>query len=739
MDGATISSRSGAPSPRLFLFVLAVWAVATLYFGGDLGRMADDYAMLRRDPVSGALHLPATFTAERPFFIRPVYFLTYTNLITLAYGNEWCVHVLMALVHGLAGFLLYAVLRRANVGVLAASAAGLLFLVVPQCHESVFWMAALGYDAALSAFLVLALVALRRPSHGLLSLWLPFVLAFHVACWNEAAAAAIPALPFLFLAARPADQPLGRGARLALKVTGACLAAVGLYLLLYFATVPAGERGSPQTLISPGELWPRLVQVARDVRRTSLGSGGRELVLGGLLQASQELRSARGVITLGLLGITGAFFAASWAAARPLAASSAPGRAPPRLGWLALFGAGVVLLAFVPNVVLRTQPLGSRLWTLPSGGFALLAGCGLEALLRAAARRGRRWPAGVLGAAVAACAVTLAACMVGLQALYRENSRLDRSVPEQLAARIPEPPPGTLFVLLEARAQAGHTGQPRFDRGLPSAWHHHYGIGPLTREVFARDDIDVTPLNPMRGLELADLDPATFTAPSRIVVDGALRTPKGWCVPWKQTVPFVIGASGEVTLVRRVWIEDPAGRDLEVAETRVPRSAPAMPSFVLPARYSGRTRLLSGWRLGGRAGTGAAVPLRSGRAFGLERPVLELGSTGPAGLTAPLEACPTPSVLVFRIALAGETPPEGTARLTCGWESGPEPPLAQLELAFAELSGQGRWTPFLVALPPLATERPIRLQVTCDGAGGSQALLLTPGERAFPELQPRRP
>lgn len=734
MYATAVRDRSWAATLALFAFPLVLWGVATLFFGGDLGRMADDYWMLRRDPVSGALRLPATYTEERPFFIRAVYFLVCHNLITIGYGHEWIVHALMAVVHGLVALLLFAVLRRANVGTLAATGAALLFLVVPLCHQSVFWMAAMGNDASLAAYLLLALVMLRRSYRGAASPWLPFVLAFSVPCWNEQGAAAIPALAFLCLAARPADQPLERVVRRTALFTSVCTGAVALYLALLLGTAPSGVRGSPLSITSAVELWPRARQIAYSAWRWTGSWWGRDLAVGGLIRASEELRTARGGIALGLLGITGAAFAARWAAASRPPEASATTRGACRLRWLTLYGVSVVLLAFVPIVVIRTQPLESRLWTVPAAGFAIVAASGFEALLRAAAGRGRRWVAGALGTAIATCGVALAGSMVGLQGLYRDNTSLDRGVPEQLAALVPDPEPGTVFVPLEARVRSGRTGRPNFDRALTLAWYQHYAISPLTREVFARDDIDITPMNPWVGLELSHVTPETFVVPCRIEVDGAVQTREGKArVPWSQTVPFVIDGRGRVTLVRRVWVERANGRDVEISETRVPRDVPASPSFVLPARDSGRSRPLVGWRRGGWATTSDVVAIQSGRACGLERPVLGLGPGGiPARLAARLEASSAPSLLVFRIALAGEPPSAGAAHVRCSWESEPERPLAQLDLSFADLSEQGRWAPFVVDLRSLAAERPICLEVSCDPADRSGSVLVTPGVRLFP-------
>ncbi|HEX6886342.1 MAG TPA: hypothetical protein VF530_23405 [Planctomycetota bacterium] len=727
MNTTAVRAPSRAASIALLSFPLVLWAVATLFLGGDLGRAADDYAVLQRDPVTGVLDLPTTQAGDRPLFFRPVYFFVYYNLVTLCYGREWVVHVLMALVHGSVALLLYAVLRRTHVGVLAAAGGALLFLVVPQCHESVFWMAAMGNDASLAAFLVLALFVLRHALGAAVSPWLLFLLAFNVPCWNEQAAAAIPALPLLCLAARPSDQQFAGVARRAAQGTGVCLVGLALYLVLLAGTTPAGQRGSAGSFISATELLPRLAQVAHELARWSVGWWGSDVLTGGLIRASEELHSARAVIALGLLAFTGVLFAARWASPGTPgsgAATTADGR---RLRWLALFGTSVVLLALAPVVALPRQPLGSRLCTVPAAGLAILTASSCAPLLRESRSRAMRRVSGLVGAALVAGTVLLAASMVGLQGLYRDSARLDRSVVEQLAAVVPHPAPGTTFVLLDVRARAGRTGRQTFDR--PSAWFYHYSMVPLTREVFARQDIGATSLNPWLGLDLRELTAETFVVPFALAVEGAVSSPGGMTrIPWQQTVPFVIDERGRVALVRRVWIERAGGDDVVIADTRVPPGATAMSSFVVEERDTGRAVPLAGWRAD--LGHGP-VPLARRRAFGLERPVLELGTElSPARLGVGIAGAPLPSRLVFRVAGADDLQPPGGLSVRCTWESEPGTALAQLELSFADLREGGRWVPLVIELGPLAAERRLWLEVACEHPA---SVLVTPGVRLFPD------
>lgn len=733
---AAVRTHAWAAHFPLLLFPLALWWVATLFFGGDVGRLSDDYEMLRRDPVTGVLDLPAVQTPDRPYFIRPVFLFVAHNLITIFHGHEWVVHAFMAGVHGLVALLLYSVLRRARVGTLAATSAALLFLVLPQNHEAVFWMSAMGSEAALATFLILALVVVRQESRGLASLGLPFVLAFSVPCWNEQAAAAVPALPLLFLAVRRADQPFRPLLRHALVITGVCMAGVGLYLALLIGTTPAGQRGSASSLISAAELLPRWGESISSSWNWTAGQLGRDVVIGGLIRASRELDSVRAAVALALLVVGGVLFALRWA--RPRDAEGPPAASAPRLVWLALFGLFAALLTLLPAAVIREQPLFSRLYAVHVAGLALVAGSAFACLERARGSRSGRWVAGTAGAAVAVGTSVLAFSMIGLQGLFRDTARFDRSIPEQLAALMPGPERGTVFVPLDARAWAGDTGRKLFDGAIPLALFHEYAIGPLTREVFRRPDLDVVPFNTWRGLRLSGFTADTLVVPCP-VSDGVAGKFRRTRIPWSRTVPFVIDEDGDVELVRRVWIERPNGRDLAIAETRVPAGVAAEPTFVIATPDGPLARTLDGWRRCAPGGGGELVPTVAARAFGLTRPVLQLGAAGvPARVAVELAAHPAPSHLVFRIASPDDAPPASEMVVRCRFESEPGESdgtlLAQRVFSCADLYATGRWMPFVVDVGRLDAPRTLCLEIAPGPDGGGETLLVTPGLRCPREL-----
>lgn len=102
------------PGPRAllpWLFPLALWALATLALGGDLGRYFDDYATTMRDPVTGEVNLRAPFE-HFPFFWRPLHWLYVYHSLTWFHDCLRIPHLLDPLSHGLASILLYTLLRR---------------------------------------------------------------------------------------------------------------------------------------------------------------------------------------------------------------------------------------------------------------------------------------------------------------------------------------------------------------------------------------------------------------------------------------------------------------------------------------------------------------------------------------------------------------------------------------------------------------------------------------------------
>ena len=733
MNIAPARGRSPAWTITLALFPLALWLAATMYFGGDVGRWADDYQMLRRNPETGALALPATQLPERPYFMRPVYFFVCHNLITISFGHEWVVHALMAVLHGLVALQLYRVLRRGGAGSLAATAGAVLFMVAPQCHESVFWMAALGNDASLAAYLALALAMLHvvgrpGPLKPAALAWL-FVLAFNVPCWNEQAAAAIPALLLLCLAARRDGDPFWQTARRASLATLVCLAAFAAYTTLVIVTTPSGQRGSASSIISAAEVLPRAREIGGAAWSWVGGPHGRDIITGGLIRASQELRTTRGMIMLSLLAITGVAFAARWFARPDDEASGEVEHQPRRMIWLTLFGLCVIVCSLAPIVAVRIQIIESRLCTVPAAGLGVLLACAIDALRRAVAPGARRWTLGAAGAVVAAGAATLAVSMIGLQGLYRDSTRLDRSVVEQLQALMPDPEGGTVFVPLDARAWAGRTGRPAFDRALLPAWSMFWAIGPLTREVFGRSDLGATFFNPWAGLELGPFTADEFRVPGVVPFEGAIFIPEGSTrVPWRQAVPFVIDERGSVTPVRSVWVERPAGDDLFIVPDRVPRDMPALSSFVIVPREAGGAVPLTGWRRGPWAPASELAPVGRRRALGADRPAMEfkLGEA-PQRVSVGLPALPVASRLVFRVAPA-EPIADGAVRVRCFWESEPGTTLSEVELPASEPGGRGRWMPLVVELGPLPAERPICLEVSRH-PGAAASVFITPGLR----------
>lgn len=731
------SPNGSAPAPvfrGVLGFALVLWIVSTLCYAGDLGRWADDYSMARVDPVTGELRLPATQLPERPFFMRPVYFFVAHNLITIFYGREQVVHILMALAHGAAALLLFRVLRRAGLGARGAGAGAMVFMVAPCCHQSVFWMAAMGNDASLIAFLALALFAMRA-AHSPPRPWTLLAaaaLAFNIPCWNEQAAAAMPALPLLCLAARGPQQRAGVTLRRALVITAACGVGAALYVLCMVATTPPGERGSAASIIPLHEALPRYFEIACEARSWMFGRRAADLLLGGLI-------NARNAVEPFSLGVVGALLVAGSAAlvrawTRPSELEPMDARpATPRPLWLAAFGASVAALSLLPVAAIRAQHIESRLCTVPVAGLAIVLAGAVDAMLASACRRKSRLAPALVATPLALACALGAAAMAGMQMQYRQRDRTDSAMVNALVQCTPGLPGGTVLVPLVPAPWAAATGRHHFDTSLTGATAMPWAISSLVRQTFRRADLMATPFNPWAGLELRNISSDSFEVgcfmPDPTLARGADgRT----TIPWARSAPFVLDENDEPVFVRRLWFEDVEGDDTLVARTGVPAGARALSSFVM-ARPGGPPALpLVGWRRDGWGLEYPIEPVETLSRLGISRPVMCLeAAPDPARLVVGMPASPTRSRIVFRVVpadMCAGAPGPTNVRVRCFWTSEPNSTLGEFASTLADLGGQGRWAPVAAELGELDAERPICLEVSADVP---VRLIVTPGARVF--------
>jgi hypothetical protein len=140
---------------------LALWLIATAWFGFDIGKFSDDWAISLRTPETDAYQWPASPFIRWHYFWRPAHLLTVYGLATAFWHHDWVNHAISALAHLGVGVLLYRFLRVVGIGSVAARCAMCVFLVVPVSVGAVLWLAALGSVVGVGWLLWIAMVCVR--------------------------------------------------------------------------------------------------------------------------------------------------------------------------------------------------------------------------------------------------------------------------------------------------------------------------------------------------------------------------------------------------------------------------------------------------------------------------------------------------------------------------------------------------------------------------------------------------
>jgi hypothetical protein len=246
-------SRAPGYHPRVprrlaaLLFPLALWFLATFFLLGDLGKYNDDWFYLLRDPTTGDIQ--SLYLDRELQFWRPLYRLAVPSLMTLLWHAVWLNHLISAAAHGALALLLWRLLLTLRVPRAGAAIASLFFLVWPSYFEAVLWLCSLPTILSL-ILVVLAWLLQVRATRVKLGAWtLPviFLLFFASACFNEQAASALAALPFLSLAAAPADRPRRSVFLRSLVPTAFAAASLLLYVAIHHSLglrPPATDRAS---------------------------------------------------------------------------------------------------------------------------------------------------------------------------------------------------------------------------------------------------------------------------------------------------------------------------------------------------------------------------------------------------------------------------------------------------------------------------------------------------------------
>ncbi len=496
------------PRPRFRvlsgLFPAAVFAAATFFLLGDLGKWTDDWYYIQRDPATGAIE---GLYLQKPIHVfRPLFRATISTLQTLLWRDDWANHLISATAHGLAALLLWRLLLSMGFTRLASGVGALFFALYPVHFEVIFWPGALPTTLGLSVALAGLMLGLRHARRRAGWWAVPGVgaFAFASASFNEQPALILAALPFLALATRPDGEPARRVFVRALAPAGAA----GLALIIYVAIhrllrLPKPAIGHDAMMVPPDEMWRAFKTVLYWGRgRYLLHDFSRPATVVG----AAELR-ANPVATLVFGGLALAGLV-PWLTHhvrrgddRTLQHSTA--RRPPPFGILpcaarpprvpAVLGAAltIFLVTWAPIVVFAYW-LMPRVAYAPAVATALLVALGLDVASRHTARRPRLAAGCRLGITVAAACISacFALMLIGVQSMFRERARRDLAEVAALRAMIPDPDPGSVFVPLQVQEPPVRPAARGFHPWFQGAMNNWWSARWIVRFQYRRADLD---------------------------------------------------------------------------------------------------------------------------------------------------------------------------------------------------------------------------------------------------------
>ncbi len=734
-----------------WLFPVLLWLVSTLYLGGRIGKITDDWCFNQRSPVDGSLRNGFDPWLNFHYFWRPLHIAMLSLVGTFAPDSDRGVHVFVAAMHGLACVGLWWFVRRFTRSQVAAAVAAVLFMVVPLHSEVVLWFSTT--STAIGLLLCFGAMALAdrfsRVSCGeggwlkLAALW---VVAFAVPCFYEQSAAPLAALPLVCVAAG-AGMSRRERVRRAVIATAVAGSACAVYIVLFRLTAPGYMRGAGATVVPVTRLGARFVEVLHGLWNNLLGVRAHEFVLGSATLGWRTVATPAGAVIGSLVAAAGVLWAV-WAGRGNRRTSPAHASG----WWLAAIGVVVFVAGFLPVYAIQGQRIEPRTLYVPLAGAAMVLGALVDAL--ASRQSARMAVAGVLVPVAMAAAV----CMVGFQRLYQLRSREDRREVEALQRLIPDPPPGAMFVPLRTSAAGASTGYRLFDRARHGALDVWWSSTPLVQHGYRRDDIFAAASNPWGPAPYDSADMERVRWLGKKDMPGTDEEGNVW-IEWKTAVPIVVEREprSRVRLVDTIEVEMPDGRDLAVHPPLVVEAVRAKRE-IAPASYRltgpepGPDMIpLAGWTFA----DGKSVPFkdmwiwteRTARGSvnrGRSAWWIGAGAGSQSEMSLQLPPANLTRRLVWRVTLAPYDLDERrnadpTAQEVVVWRDGHrEAPLATLRLDPSAVRNSQTWMPLIVELPPIENPEGTRVTIAAraavqDAKGAAMPIWITPGyERAIP-------
>lgn len=561
-----------------------VWVASCWFLRGDLGRWNDDYFFHWINPATGAW-LDSWDVRTTPFFPpesgvpawRPLFFTLGPALNTVLWAWPAAMHTCQALMH--LGMVCALCWLAAELGLSRRARMVVALIAIPcaPAFETVFWTMAWPTTFAMM-LMFLAAAALARAVRQNRLWWgaLAVLFALPVPLLNEQPAAAFLALPLLVLAARPNGMPVSR----ALVRHGWIVAAIGVWCALYAARLimhetPAGTVGASGTIV-PADAVPRVAN--RLLSEWWKDFAEWRYIRGGARSLGWQEVLARPVWSTVLL--TGVAVCAA-VASRWLAAGddeeNQEGRGGRRAAWVGAIALAMSVGAMIPLVAVDT-PFRPRMLLCSWCAFALFVGACVDwARAWIVAKGWRLTPAAWVGCALLAAFV--ASCiisMIGVQRAYRERWLLDERIAENFRATMPDPPPGTVFFMLDVRDRSIHTGNRHMDRHFFGAVACSWSYPTFLKFVYQRADIECqTYQQGWAHLSWADehayvpVLPMLHGAPVEpLPPDCPPMKPLQVGVAWDNSVFIDIAEDGGLTLVDEIEVRLPNGRVIRVKPAR---------------------------------------------------------------------------------------------------------------------------------------------------------------------------
>lgn len=556
-----------------------LWFAATLFFLGDTDKHSDDYHVHLINAATGKIDWSQHPWTTWPYFWRPLHLMHATVMNTLSYRHPWIGHAELAVLHGIVGVMLAALLRRMGIGRWVSWFAGVLFVVYPINAEPALWTSA-SCNAAGAIVLLYGLELARRQGIGPQTRMRPILigmLAFIAACWYEPAAAGFAAAPLIVLAAgasagggsggRQLRERLGPACKVGLGVVCGCLVYVGLLL----ATAPAHARGGVGTFATRAELPRRMLSLFYDAGRATIGEPGRAIVAGSIEQGAKVFRTPIGMAFGAAVAVA---IVASLIASKRLRARDARGDdhagTEPRPHWLlGASGVIVVIAAMLPLMLVSFGGLELRTLYIPLLGVAIAFAFVADAARRRL-ERGVPWRArtvagvGITIALIAAVLGTIGD--IGFQMQFRGNAEHDRRIAAQLRHLLPNPVADTTFVPLRVAVHGAKTHYEQFNTAIHSALQAPWSSTPFIQHSYSRTDISATSVTYWKPNHF----PAKYLAAEGFVPGRQIQTRDDeridgrMIVPWSRCVPFIVTPSGDVEFVPSITLIKLDGERIEL-------------------------------------------------------------------------------------------------------------------------------------------------------------------------------